>query len=220
MVKHIDPGLQITIDEYKADVIAEATTAAGVTIDGVLLKDSEVTTDVIHEKTSAAGVTIDGAVVKDGGVTLTGAVVTDTISEKTSANGVDVDGLKIKDATLQAWKRNVIAKSVNFNVAAGESGCIYEIGAADKVATLPATAPGLCYRFVVTAAALSASTGFSVSPNASDKIMGNGFTSADNKDAINTGATDGEGDMIEVTADAAGLGWYITAVIGTWEREG
>jgi hypothetical protein len=49
----------------KADVVAESTGAAGVTIDGVLLQDSEVTTDVINEKTSAAGVTIDGLLIKD-----------------------------------------------------------------------------------------------------------------------------------------------------------
>ena len=39
------------------DTIAESTPAAGVTIDGVLLKDSAVTTDTIAEKTPAAGVT-------------------------------------------------------------------------------------------------------------------------------------------------------------------
>jgi hypothetical protein len=146
-------------------------------------------------------------------------VVTDTISENTAANGVDIDGLKIKDNTLQAWKRNIIAKAANFTAAASESGCIYEIGAADVVVTLPATAPGLVFRFQLAAAGLSAGTGLSISPAAVDKIMGNGFTSADNKDAINTGATDREGDWIEVTADAAGLGWYISGVSGTWARE-
>src|SRR6185369_16228141 len=42
------------------NTIAETTAASGVTIDGVLLKDNEVTTDVINEKTGAAGVTADG----------------------------------------------------------------------------------------------------------------------------------------------------------------
>lgn len=49
-----------------ADVISERTSAAGVTVDGVLLKDSAVTTDTIIEKTSAAGVTIDSCLIKDG----------------------------------------------------------------------------------------------------------------------------------------------------------
>jgi hypothetical protein len=48
------------------DVVDESTAAAGVTVDGVLLKDAEVTTDVIHEKTGAAGVTVDGCLIKDG----------------------------------------------------------------------------------------------------------------------------------------------------------
>ena len=49
----------------RTDTITERTPAAGVTIDGVLLKDSEVTTDAINEKTSGVGVTIDGLLIKD-----------------------------------------------------------------------------------------------------------------------------------------------------------
>ena len=51
--------------EIKVDTISEKTSANGVTIDGVNLKDSVVKTDTISEKTSAAGVTIDGALIKD-----------------------------------------------------------------------------------------------------------------------------------------------------------
>ena len=50
------------------DTISEFTSAAGVTIDGVKLKDSQPYCDVINEKTSAAGVTVDGVLLKDGGV--------------------------------------------------------------------------------------------------------------------------------------------------------
>lgn len=195
MVKHFDAGTVISIDTYKADTISEATTDAGVSIDSVLLKDGSV-------------VAVDSANVQ-----------TDTIIEKTNAAGVTVDGLLIKDQTLQKHKRNVIAKTADFTASANESGCTYEIGGVDKVATLPATAPGLVFRFQLATAALSAGTGFSVSPNSADAIMGNGFTTADNKDAICAGSGDRVGDMIEVTGDAAGNGWLITAVIGTWTRE-
>jgi hypothetical protein len=51
-----------------ADVISEVTSGAGVTVDGVLLKDSQVTTDVILEKTSTAGVTADGLRIKDAAI--------------------------------------------------------------------------------------------------------------------------------------------------------
>ncbi len=50
------------------DTVSEYTSAAGVTIDGVLLKDSTVKTDTIIEKTATAGVTADGVLLKDGGV--------------------------------------------------------------------------------------------------------------------------------------------------------
>jgi len=55
-----------TANTFSTDLITEKTSAAGVTVDGVLLKDSQVTTDQINEKTSAAGVTIDSVLLKDG----------------------------------------------------------------------------------------------------------------------------------------------------------
>lgn len=68
----IQKALTIT-GNLSVDNIIEMTAAAGVTIDGVKLKDSQVTTDVINEKTTAAGVTLDGVKLKDGKV---GKVVT------------------------------------------------------------------------------------------------------------------------------------------------
>jgi len=53
------------MSEVKVDTISERTAAGGVTIDGVLLKDSILNTDNIAEKTAAAGVTIDGVLIKD-----------------------------------------------------------------------------------------------------------------------------------------------------------
>ena len=58
---HMKAGTTLSVD-----TIAEKTSAAGVTIDGVKLKDNIVETDTINEKTSAAGVTIDGVLIKDG----------------------------------------------------------------------------------------------------------------------------------------------------------
>lgn len=56
------------------NTIAETTAAAGVTIDGVLLKDggavfadaATIEIDTVNEATASAGVTIDGALIKDG----------------------------------------------------------------------------------------------------------------------------------------------------------
>lgn len=69
-------------DGIKIDTISEKTSAEGVTIDGVKLKDSEPYCDVINEKTSATGVTIDGVLLKDDNATL------DEISAKTASTPV------------------------------------------------------------------------------------------------------------------------------------
>tara|TARA_B100001559_G_scaffold187005_1_gene156543 strand:+ start:278 stop:880 length:603 start_codon:yes stop_codon:yes gene_type:complete len=49
----------------QVNTINESTSASGVTIDGVLVKDNAVNTDTISEKTSGAGVTVDGVLLKD-----------------------------------------------------------------------------------------------------------------------------------------------------------
>lgn len=99
MPKHFNPTPEFTVNQFKADTLSEVTSAAGVTVDGVLLKDSEVTTDVIREKTSATGVTADGVLLKDGGVVCADAATleVDVINEATSAAGVTIDGALVKD---------------------------------------------------------------------------------------------------------------------------
>jgi hypothetical protein len=70
-----------SIETLKTDTINEATAAAGVTVDGVLLKDggavfadgATIEVDTINEATAAAGVTADGVLLKDGGITATAA---------------------------------------------------------------------------------------------------------------------------------------------------
>lgn len=99
MPKHFDPDPIFTFNGFKADVVAEATTANGVAVDGVLCKDGSIVTadsgsievDTVNEATSANGVTVDGVLIKDS------TVKTDTIVEKTSAAGVSIDGFKGKD---------------------------------------------------------------------------------------------------------------------------
>lgn len=85
--------------------------------------------------------------------------------------------------------------------------------------TLPNTEEGLTYTFAVQADALSAGVGLRISPAAADAIMGNGLTSVDDKDLMNSGATDAEGDSVTLVGDGID-GWYITAITGTWVKEG
>lgn len=120
------------------------------------------------------------------------------------------------DAVLASGKRGFQSKAAAYTVLAEESGTVFVATAADVEFTLPATSAGLWYTFVFKVP--SAGVGGQVSPVAADKIMGNGFTSADNKAAINSGATDREGDSITVVADGSD-GWFIINLTGTWARE-
>ena len=87
--------------EIKVDTISEKTSANGVTIDGVNLKDSVVKTDTINEKTSAAGVTIDGVLIKDNKLASgTGNVLQVVTAETTTAT--TVSGTTYTDTTLTA----------------------------------------------------------------------------------------------------------------------
>ena len=101
-------------------------------------------------------------------------------------------------------------------VTAAESGTTFFLKAVDLKMTLPSSAAGLTYTFVVHT--ISASTGAQIDPAALDAIMGNGLTSVDNKDLINTAATDAEGDSVTLVGDAVD-GWWITAINGTWAKE-
>lgn len=112
--------------------------------------------------------------------------------------------------------RGTQTKTAAYTLTESDSGSVIIANAVDLVFTLPPTQNGLWYGFGVKT--VSATTGLKISPNAADKIMGNGFTSADNKAAINTAATDREGDYICIVADGID-GWYIVDVVGTWARE-
>lgn len=97
-------GVKLKDSEPYCDVINEKTSAAGVTIDGVKLKDSQPYCDVINEKTGAAGVTIDSVLCKDGSIVCAdgGSIEVDTVNEATLANGVVVDGVTLKDGGITA----------------------------------------------------------------------------------------------------------------------
>jgi hypothetical protein len=80
--------------------------ASGVTAETVTATGN-VVTDTILERTGAAGVTIDGVLLKDGGITATGTntinlttITADTINETTAGSGVTVDGVLIKDSGI------------------------------------------------------------------------------------------------------------------------
>lgn len=159
------------------------------------------------------GFSIDGTAVPLTAAELT---VLDGVTAGTAAASAAV----VLDANkaVSGMRTPVLTKSADYTLTTGDSGSTVLVTGADKVLTLPATVAGVWYRIVLAAAGLSAGTGLSISPNAADKIMGNGFTSADDKDAILAGSGDREGDSIMLVGDGAD-GWYITGVTGTWTRQ-
>ena len=102
--------------------------------------------------------------------------------------------------------------STPLTLTAEDSGKTYVINVADCVVNLPATAVGLEFNFVVVT--LSATTGCSLSPVAADAIN----EGTDDKDLINTAATDAVGDSVTLVGDGA-TGYYTKAMHGVWAAE-
>lgn len=108
------------------------------------------------------------------------------------------------------WVENE-AVTGNKTLDEGDSGVVQNVTATATV-TLPATVVGTVYIVRVGADGITVS----VSPNASDKIMGNGFTSADNKDLVFTSQP--VGSFVKLVADGVN-GYFVAEVAGTATRE-
>lgn len=112
-----------------------------------------------------------------------------------------------------------LTKTANYTVTEKDHLKTFISGAADLVYTLPPAntrTAGLRVSFFTST--LSTTTGVSISPASVDKIQGKGITAADNKDLINTAATDAVGDIVTLECDGVD-GWFIVNMLGTWARE-
>lgn len=160
-------------------------------------------------------------------LTLAGTPVTATAAElnavaDVTAGTAAASKAVVLDANLQVAgaRRPVLAHTelVAGALTAALSGAVILVTAADQTLALPATAEGLWYTVVLAAAGLSTGAGLAISPVAADQIIGNGFTPADDRDAILAGSGDRAGDALTLVADGVD-GWYIVDVIGTWTRQ-
>lgn len=98
----------------------------------------------------------------------------------------------------------------------GDNGVV-QVVTVDSTITLPATVVGTTYIIMNGGeGSTDGSITINVSPAALDKIMGNGFTSADDKDAINTNGR--YGDFIKLVGDGVN-GWMVVESQGTWSRQ-
>lgn len=93
----------------------------------------------------------------------------------------------------------------------GDGGIVQNVTATATV-TLPATVAGTTYPIRVGKEGITVT----VSPNASDKIMGNGFTSADDKDLIFTNQP--AGSYVILVGDGTN-GWQVSRILGTATRQ-
>lgn len=93
----------------------------------------------------------------------------------------------------------------------GDCGVVQNVTATATI-TLPATVVGYSYPIRVGAEGITVT----VSPNSSDKIAGNGFTAADNKDLVFTSQP--VGSFVQLVGDGAN-GWMVQRIHGTATRE-
>ena len=181
-------------------------TAGGLTITA---GDLTLTAGVLSvDDTTQSSSTTTGSIHTDGGFGVAGAVnfggtlnVTDEITF--------YDQLIHNAATVETLTQ---AKTLD----AQDVGKIMCSALDSMVFTLPATAAGLTFTIVNTAA--DAAAKLSLSPHSDDMIIGIGSDSGDDKDFINTKTTAKTGDMIQVLGDGS-VGWYVMAAHGTWAKE-
>jgi hypothetical protein len=123
--------------------------------------------------------------------------------------------------------RKFVNVTTNKTLAAADAGIVQNVTVDGVVITLPATADGLSFTIrnggdnpagTPAGAVSDGSALVTVSPAAADQIIGNGFTPADDKDAINTKVTSNVGDEITLIGGDAN-GWVLTQVKGIWVRQ-
>jgi hypothetical protein len=110
---------------------------------------------------------------------------------------------------------NSVAVAGNKTLAITDQG-VEQVVTANSVITLPSTVVGYSFTVVVGETSTGKAPTVSVSPAALDLIAGNGFTAADDKDAICSSLR--AGDRISLVGNGT-TGWNITSVTGTWTRE-
>jgi hypothetical protein len=124
--------------------------------------------------------------------------------------------LGLRDPWAHMTVRETLSGTKTFDAEdSGKLFCVDADADADAL-TLPAVAAGL--NLTILAVGAFGTTAVTISPNASDMILGPDITGADDKDLILTKATQRRGDFVSlISADADG--YIVTAMRGTWARQ-
>ncbi len=128
---------------------------------------------------------------------------------------VAFDALNYRDPYGQYTMREVI--SADKTLDAEDTGKLFWVDTDGKIITLPAVAAGLDGCLIVNGGSFG-TVAVTISPNASDLILGPDITAADNKDLINTKATAQRGDFAVIGGNDAD-GNAVQALRGIWARE-
>ena len=123
-----------------------------------------------------------------------------------------------KLGAASGWTENYVETvTASTTLSYGDSGKVFLVGTDALVITLPATKAGTRYTFVNSGdddAVL-----ITVSPNASDKIIGTiaavSMTASDDGDLTNTKSGANKGDWVTIVGDGSD-GWYIVGGDGVW----
>ncbi len=115
---------------------------------------------------------------------------------------------------IREYGRETTAITANKTMAIADQGILWNVTAADKTITLPATVVGYEFEFICGNDGIS----ITIDPNANDLIAGNAFTAADNKDVLLSVANARKGDRLKVAGNGT-TGWNISEVVGTWTLE-
>jgi hypothetical protein len=107
--------------------------------------------------------------------------------------------------------------SANKTLDAEDTGKLFWVNTDAVTITLPAVAAGVFGCEIVNGGAFG-TIAVTISPNASDSILGPDITAADDKDLINTKATAKRGDSVVLDSGDAD-GYLATALRGTWARQ-
>lgn len=115
------------------------------------------------------------------------------------------------------WNESV-DKSANYTVTAADSGLVINVTATCTI-TLPAVAAGTSSVKPIIRVGKYGIT-VTVSPNSADKIVGNGFTAADDKDLIFTNQPAGSFvELLAVNEATTDSAWTVQRIRGTATRE-
>jgi hypothetical protein len=107
--------------------------------------------------------------------------------------------------------------SANKTLDAEDTGKLFWVDTDAVTITLPAVAAGVFGAMIVNGGSYG-TIAVTISPNASDSILGPDITAADDKDLINTKATAKRGDYVVIDSGDAD-GYLATELRGTWARQ-